>query len=277
MNDISTTRIFVIFGIFVVIVTVPLLFLYVWNPAMLGRFISLVENIIIGLPGAYIVALALDFTIRRRQERAMERVARVGLSEASQAINRMMSLFAGMVKASSDGFIPSTIEDLFGTNATELISFHLGLDKRAPVFPEIPWQDHITREAKFVVDNLTNVQERYQAFLPGHTLAALGTLRNNSLFHVFGSLSNMTKTDALQNIKRPVLNIPPENLQMLMDNILVSVKTVQQEAKRLKAPIVPSFPSSTFRDDVKPDIGDARFEGQLGPGIFIGKELPISP
>ncbi len=132
----STTKIFIIFGIFVVIITFPLIILYIWFPELLGRYTGLVENIIVGLIGAIVVATALDFTLRRRQEKALEKVARVGLSQASQIINRMMSLFAGMVKASSDGFVPSKIEELFGDKASELISLHLALRENAPTSPK---------------------------------------------------------------------------------------------------------------------------------------------
>ena len=86
----STSKIFVIFGVFVVIVTFPLIIFYVYFPGMLGKYLGLAENIIVGMVGAFIVALALDFTQRRRQERAVEKVARVGLSETSQAINKML-------------------------------------------------------------------------------------------------------------------------------------------------------------------------------------------
>lgn len=272
----STTKIFVIFGICVAVLTIPLIVMYIWFPLVLGRHISLVENIIVGAIGTYVVALALDFTLRRRQEKAVEKVARVALSEASQSINRMMSLFSSMIKASSDGFVPSTIEDLFGAKSIDLISLHLALSSRAPVTSNITWLDYIGREARLLVDGLTDIQDRYQAFLPESVLATIGTLRNNSLFSVFIQLPNVVTSDAQHNIQRPVLNIQIENLKPLMDEIVISVKTIQQSAVKINAKIVPRLPSPTFRDDVSPKIGEARFDGQPGPGIFIGEQPPSS-
>jgi len=270
----STTNIFVIFGICVAILTIPLIVIYISFPLILGRYINLVENIIVGTIGTYVVALALDFTLRRRQEKAVEKVARVALSEASQSINGMMSLFASMIKASSDGFVPTTIDDLFGPKSIDLISLHLALSSHAPVTSNITWLDHIGREARLLVDGLTDIQHQYQAFLPESVLATIGTLRNNSLFRVFIQLPNVVTIDAQHNIQRPVLNIQIENLKPLMDEIVISVKAIQQSAVKINAKIVPTFPSFTFRDDVTPKIGESRFDGQLGPPLFISEQPP---
>ncbi len=271
----STTKIFIIFGIFVFILTVPLLVIYIWFPIVLGRYVSLVENVIVGTIGAYVVALALDFTLRRRQEKAVEKVARVGLTEVSQTINGMLAFFSSMIKASSDGFTPSMIEDLFSIKAAELISLHLALSSPAPVTSNITWQDHITGETRFLLDKLTSIQDRYQAFIPEDVLANIGTLRNNALFVIFKDLSSAFKRDKQLNIERPVLNITPlEVLTSLMNEILDCIKIIQQVALKLEASIVPKFPSYTLRDDVSPKVGAARFDGKPGVGIFIGEMPP---
>ncbi|MBU2535539.1 MAG: hypothetical protein KKD83_05160 [Chloroflexi bacterium] len=272
----STTKIFVIFGICVAILTIPLIVMYIWFPLLLGRHISLVENIIVGTIGTYVVALALDFTLRRRQEKAVIKVARIALSEASQSINRMMSFFAGMIKASSDGFVPTTIEELFSARSMDLIFLHLSLSNNAPVTPKITWLDHISRETRLLKDRLTDIQDRYQAFLPEGVLAAIGILRNNSLFSVFLELPNVVTSDKQHNVQRPVLNISIGNFELLMDEIVIPVKTIHQSALNIDAKIVPKFPSSTFRDDVNPKIGESRFDGQPGPRIFIGEQPPCS-
>jgi len=274
----STTKIFIIFGVCVAIVTAPLIITYVWFPIILGRYISIVENIIAGLIGAYLVALALDFTLRHRQEKAAEKVARVGLSEASQTINAMIALFASMVKASSEGFTPSTMEDLFGSKAAELISLHLALGSRAPVTSSITWQEHISRETHSLLDKLTNIQGRYQAFFSERALAAIAALRNNPLLNALQQIAQAAQFDAQMNIQRPVLNIPLDNLKPFMNDILISIKQVEHYAEELKTDVVPHFPQRTFDDDVSPKFGDARYDGPLGPSFSIGKELPrISP
>jgi len=162
--------------------------------------------------------------------------------------------------------------ELFGTEVAGLVSLHLGLDRPAPAIPNIPWHEHLGREAQLLVDSLASVQERYQAFLPEDALAAIGTLRNNHILRIFRSMPYVVKTDAKQNIQRPVLNIPLEQLQSLMVEIVNSVNKVQREANKLNAAIMPAFPNFTFRDYVRPKMGDARYEGKPGPGVSIGKE-----
>ncbi len=268
----STTKVFVIFGVIVFALACLLWVLEISFPSMLGRYIGLVENFVVTMVGAYVVAIVLDFTLQRSQEKAREKVAKVGISEASQVINRMMSLFTMMVKASSNGFIPSTIKELFGIEAAGLISLHLNLDKPAPVTSSIPWRNYITMEARYVLDRLSFVHTHYLAFLHEDALVALAQLRNNPLLQV---LSEALHTTAVgQDISHPVLNIPLESLTPLMSEMLVSVEKIQQEAERLNTAIVPNLSRFALRDNVKPKIGDSRFEGQPGPRIFIGKEPP---
>jgi hypothetical protein len=266
----STTRIFVTFGIIVAVVTVPLIVLYVWFPAALGRFTGLAENVIVGMIGAFIVAIALDFTARRRQEKSAEKIAKVGLNEASQIINKMLSLFGMMIKASSNGFIPSTIEELFGAEAQELISLHLWLDKQASTSTSVQWQDYMAAETRNIIDSLSSISERYQFFLSPDILIAIGNLRNNALLDVIKSFPAMNRVTSQLGIKHPVLNIPLNTLKAIMESMLTSVDVVEKEAKKRKTDIVPQFPTFTFRDDVLPKVGEARFDGQPGPSIYIG-------
>lgn len=276
----STTKIFISFGVFVAIITVPLTIIYIRSPIIFGRYINIVENSIVGLIGAYLVAIALDFTLRHRQEKAAEKVARIGLSEASQQINAMLVLFALMVKASSKGFTPSTIEDLFGSKAAELISFHLALGSHGPVVPIMTWQEYISRKTRSLVDELTNIQDRYQLFFPERASVAIAALRNNPLLEVLQRIDQMAQLDAPSNIFRPVLNIPLDNLKPLMNNILISIKQVECSAKKLKTDVMPCYSQRHFDDDVSPKSGSARYDGQLGPSISIGRGegLPrISP
>ncbi len=267
----STTRIFVVFGIVVAVVTVPLLVLYVWFPSVLGRHIGLATDVIVGTIGAYLVALALDFTLRRRQEKSLEKVASVGLAETSQAVNSMIALFGTIAKASSDGFVPSTIDDLFGSEAAGLLSLHLALDSVAPVSSEIPWNEHITQETALILDKLGSTQDSYQAFLPADVLVAMSRLRNNTLLLAFSQLSRGAERDNRDNIPRPVINfIPPEALTALMDEMLSCIKTIEKASLELGASITPRFPHFRFREDVSPKTGSARYDGEPGVPYIIG-------
>lgn len=270
----STARIFTIFGICVAFVTIPLISLYIWFPDILGRHVSLIGNIIVGAIGAYIVAFALDFSLRRRQEKAMEKVAIVGLAEASTKFNRLIALFGSIFKAASDGFIPSTIDELFDAKAADLLSLHLDINGRAPVTSGIAWQEHITRESCLILNELTSIQDRYQAFLPENVLVAIGKLRNNTLLIAFSQLSHGAELDKQENIPRPVINFTPlEKLTFLMNEILLCVKIIQQASIKLNTLTIPRFPSFDFRKDVEPKVGSARFEGSPGVAFIIG-EIP---
>ncbi len=142
------------------------------SPTSIWKIFGLVENSIASLVGAFIVALALDYTLRRRQEKAIEMVASVGLSEISTCVNRLIALFGGMVKVSSSTFPPSTIKDLYGPEAAELISLHLDLAKPAPVTSKTPWVNYIKEEIKRINDSLVSINNRYQAYLPEDTIIA---------------------------------------------------------------------------------------------------------
>ncbi len=158
----SPTRIIIIFAICLTVLMIPLLTIYIWWRTLLGSYVGMVENVIAAVISALLITLLLDFTLRRRQEMTLEKVARIGLTEASQKINRMIALFGSIFKAASDGFIPSTIDELFNAKAADLLSLHLALESPAPVLPAITWIEHITRESRLILNELTNIQDRYQ-------------------------------------------------------------------------------------------------------------------
>ena len=267
----STTRIFVIAGIGVAVITIPLIIIYIGFPLILGRYVSLAENAIVGIIGTYAVAFSLDFIIRRRQEKAAEKVAIVGLTELSRTINRMIALFGSIFKASSDGFIPTTIDQLFDTRAADLLSLHLSIDSNAPVVPKATWQNHITHESHLILENLNVIQARYQVFFPENVLVTLGKLCNNPVLLIFSQLSNGTALDKREGVPRPVINFTPlETLHYLMGEILSCVKTIERVSTKLATPIAPHFPDFTFRNDVGPQIGSARFNGEPGVSFIIG-------
>ena len=269
----STKKIFLVFGLIVILICAPLLSIYIVAPHLFGRYIGLVENSIASLVGAFIVALALDYTIRRRQEKAIERVACIGLSEISTCINRLIALFGGMVKASSSTFSPSNIKDLYGTEAAELISLHLDLAKPAPVSSKTPWVNYIKEEIKRVNDSLVNINTYYQAYLPEDTIIAIGTLQNNTVLKVFSSFSIY---DSELDIKYPVFNIEPEKLNFYLAQIENSINIIQQSATKLKSKKIVKFPDFTFKSDVEPFPGSARYDGEAGPMTYIDF-LPTAP
>jgi len=266
----STTKIIVLFIVCVVLLTIPLVIMYVWFAPSLGRYTSLVENIIASLIFGVIIALLLDFTIRRRQEKSLEKVARVGISEASHQANRIIGLFATMIKASSSGFCPKRIDELFGHEAAELVSLHLDLHKPAPVMPHTSWPAYLTNETQYILNRLSEIQNRYQAFFSERTLAAIAELRINPLFIVFKDASGGLQQDLEMQINRPVLNIPLDTLKKLMEEILKSIETLTQDALKLHSKDVPRFPRFEFQDNVLPKFGEARYDGPPGPPTFIG-------
>ncbi|GEM_PF-4537872 len=133
----STTKIFLLVGAIIAVIVIPLLILYLTNPVIFGDHTGVIENIIVDLPAGYMVALVLDYTFRHREEKERDRVARVGLSETSCVLNRLLTTFASMVKAASDSFQPNTMEELFESRSTELVSLHLHLNANAPMLTPI--------------------------------------------------------------------------------------------------------------------------------------------
>ena len=266
----SANKILVIFGIVAAVVTVPLIVVYFYFPSMLGRFTGIVENAIVGILGGALVTVVLALTLNHIQRKATEKVTRVVLSEISVVVNGLISLFGSMVKASSDGFMPSTVDDLFGDEAAELISFHLHLDGHAPDTSNMVWIDYIALESETFITALSLLRSRYIAFLSEDLFAALTALKNNDLMNMLAHCRNLHKWDVKSHIRRPVLNIPLDQLRPRMEKILIGVKTVEKEAVKFNAQMVPQIFQSEFRDDVEPKIGSARYEGEPGPGASIG-------
>jgi hypothetical protein len=272
----SPTKIIIFFAIFIAVITSVSLYFDLSHPAIFGRHVSLVENLIAGAVIILLISLILDFTLRRRQEIQLNKVAGIGLSEASVQVNRLIDLVASMIKASSNGLIPKTLDNLFSEEAAELISFHLALDKPAPVVPGMLWKSYLSYETELIVSELGHIQDRYQAYFSEATLTAIVSLRTSPLLAVFQNIYLGSQTDTQFNIQRPVINISIDTIMPLVIDILTSIKHIQRDSEKLDARIKPRFPIRTFDDDVHPKFGDARYDGPLGPPIFIGihNELP---
>lgn len=267
LTGVSVNKILVIFGIVATAVTVPLIVLYFCLPSILGRFTGLVENSIVGILGGVLITVVLTLILNLSHQKETEKVARVVLSEVSVVVNRLMDLFGQMVKAASDGFMPSTVDDLFGDKAAELISLHLHLDGHAPDTSETVWIDYIALESEQFITALSLLRSRYIAFLSEDMFEALTALKNNDLMNMLAHCRNLHKWDVKSHIRRPVLKIPLDQLRPLMAEILVSVKTMEKEAVKLNARIVPKFPQFALSADVEPKIGSARYDGEPGPGM----------
>ncbi len=217
-----------------------------------------------------LISFLLDFTLRHRQEMQLNKVAAIGLSEASVQVNRLIDLIASMIKASSDGWIPKTIDNLFNDEASELLSFHLDLGKPAPVIPIAQWRWHLSTQTELIINELTHIQGLYQAYFPNSTLTSIVSLRTSPLLSLYQNIFFASQADEQLNILRPVIDISLDALQPLMTNILTSIKQIQHDSEKLNSRIKPNFPSRIFDDDVKPNLGDARYDGPPGPLTFIG-------
>lgn len=248
--------------------------LYFGFPETLGRFSGLVENTIAGLIGALLVAILLDFTIRRRQEKANEKVARVGLSEVAVSIDRILILFGNIYKASSDEYLPSSLEELFDDKATNLLSLHLAIKEQDPTIFNTTWQAYLSRESEKILNELTETQSRYQIFLSETCLIVLSKLRANGLLRFFVTQNKTADFDQQKGVYRPVFNfVPTNNVSIFLKEILSCINTIQKETRKLNAPTILQIPSFIFRNDVAPIVGSARFEGT--PGVECLLEEPV--
>lgn len=268
------TRTIILFLAIVIAITIPLIVFYIWFPASLGRFTGLVENIIAGIIFGVLITIALDLILRNRQQKSIDKIARVGASEVSAQVNRLTALFAGMVKAASDGFVPNDFTSLFGIESAKLIALHLGLDKNAPVTPRMTWKQYIGNESERIKTELHNILVRYQMYFPSELLTAIAGIYNNQLVNIMRQLPNVTQANRELGIEYPVLNIPIDSLQPLLGNIARCVEVVRSQASRLSAFTQVGFPFDTFRDDVSPKFGDSRYVGKPGPPILIGRRIP---
>lgn len=266
------TKIIWLFGAFLLIVTAPLIYVYVRYPSNLGRFTGLVENIIAGIFVGVLITFALDLILRSTQQKSVDRVARIGASEAVVQINHLTTLFASMVKAASDGFIPGDFASLFGPQAANLISINLGLDKNAPVLSAITWRQHISGECEKIGTDLRDISNRYQAYFSGDLITAIAGIHNSQLLNI---LISMNTAPIIDGIQYPVYNIQPTAaLESLLDELAGYINTARSQALRLKSSIQVGYPAEIFRDDVSPKLGESRYVEEPGPPTLIGPRLP---
>jgi len=266
----TVKKIYIIFFSIILAAATILIYLDIRYPDLLGRFRNLAENGIAGLIGALIITFLLDFSIAQRQEKATQRMASVGLIETCQVINRLLAFTGTMIKASSNEFIPYDIDALFSNESQELVSLHLGIDKLAPNTSKTSWRYHIQNECKFIHEQLGSIQQRYYLLFSEDVLGAIGELYNNPLLNALMVVNDMDAADKRFRVKRPVLNIPLDQMSILMTEILRSVKKAERYTNKLNLKIKIQFPSQTFRSDFLPKLGDSRYDGQPGPGYSIG-------
>jgi hypothetical protein len=269
------TKTIIIFGIVVIVITIPLVVFYVQFPDSLGLFKDLVGNIIAGIVGGVLITTALDLIIRNRQQKSIDKVARIGVSEITAQVNRLAALFANMVKAASDGFIPEDFTSLFGIESAKLISLHLGLDSKVHVSPVMTWKEYIAGESDTIWRELRDISNRYQMYLSDNLLSALAEIHNNQLLKIMRRLPNMTQPLKEEGIEYPVLNIQIDTIKLLLSDIARDVETIRCQALRLKALTQVTFPDEAFRDDVGPKLGDSRYVGKPGPPMLIRSTLPL--
>lgn len=271
----STTKIRIIFVGFLLLATVILFVLLITERAGFGRYSSLAENLIAELVGAVLIFGVIELALYVRENNSRTRVAKIGLSELSIRMNRLADLFGQIVKASSNDFSPNTFEQLFGDTTAELVSRRLDLAGPAPTMPHDTWRNYLAQEAEGMTDNLYSIQQLYQAYFSERTLECLADLRNNVLLNVFKALPQSEALDRQMGIQRPVLNIPLDNLQPFLSRIGRTITTVERDALRHRSQVSVRFPSHIFtRNDISPQRGSARFEGQPGPPFLIGRGPP---
>jgi hypothetical protein len=180
-----------------------------------------------------------------------------------------------MVKASSDGFIPSDFTSLFGAKSAELISLNLGLDMKAPVVPNSTWREHIPREINIILAELHDISHRYQMYFESDLLTALAEICNSPLITAMRTLPSVKALDVKPRIQYPVLNIIPiETLESLLQALTPCIETVRLYASRLNTRIQVNIPTEIFRDDVAPMLGDSRYVGKPGPPMIFGDRFP---
>lgn len=271
----STTKVRIVFVGLLLLATIILSILLITERGVFDKYDSLVENFIAELVGAVLIFGVIELVLYIRENNSRTRVAKIGLSELSICMNRLADVFGQIVKASSNDFSPNTFEQLFGDTTAELVSRRLDLAGPAPTMPRDTWRNYLAQEAGCMTDNLYSIQQLYQAYFSERTLECLADLRNNVLLNVFKALPQGEALDRQMGIQRPILNIPLDNLQPLLSRIGRTIMTVERDALRYRSQVSVRFPSHIFtRNDISPQRGSARFEGQPGPPFLIGAGPP---
>lgn len=170
-------------------------------------------------------------------------------------VGKAIGLLNQMVIAGSDGWIPSSHEELFSIRVAYLICDHLNIESNAPVVPHRPWLSWIDQRTKEVHEELTAVIRQQTVLLDPEVLDAIASLRDSFFLAFPGQWRNARSWDAKQGYQRPPLLC--YGLAPLVHESLESLKVASDIVREQTGQAPRSAP--VRRDDVAPRLGVSHY------------------
>lgn len=211
-----------------------------------------------------LIALFLVIRHETRNRTVRRQVTKIALTRSTQTTTNLVHLLAQQIKAASDGFIPSNIDELLSNKAAEIISWHLDISKEAPIAPRQTWRAYLAKSAQEFQQRVRQILNQYSEYLPNRIVNLLAELENSFFVTIYALLEVIRQVDKQQDFHRPpILALEKTGFAQNLKLIHQLVKLLNEEDKKCGLPGV-IFPKSDLeRQDVSPRLGRDRIEKYL--------------
>lgn len=229
--------------------------------AYIGRGYWVVDafaaNVAAGFMGALLTVVLVDRAAEKRQEETRQRVQRIAMSRVRHPLTHITRLLVDMMKAAMPGRPvpqPATFEEFFSRPHTDCLDW-LMLDGRSGSLGNVSWYDHIHETLKHSSERLSEIVDKYMAYLGVEFVEAVEDLREDGFMALVGSLSETKRL--LANEKLPIA-LTLNGTAPIRDEFFRKLLRLIREYESASGEKLP-FPSAEFsRDDISPVLGSSR-------------------
>lgn len=237
----------------------------------------LVDNLSGNLPAGFLGSLAILFFVeraiekKRQQERT--RIAGLALRQIRLPLQKIVILFAEMIKASAPKpfcSLPASLHELFNPVNTAHLDW-LDLDGPTGHVKRTDWKTESEAILTSELEHLTAILDRYLTFLDIQLVEAIDSLIQDSFLRFVRTMRSYD--DAIRKLgrnRRSTIYGSAAVRDEFFARLLAVAK--QLELAGGKAPVVPT---SLVRQDMMPKAGQARLKSLPPPVIFCDGDPPV--
>lgn len=229
-------------------------------------------NVAAGFMGALLTVVLVDRAAERRQEETRQRVRRIAMSRAGHPLIHITHLLVDMMKASMSARPvpqPASYQEFFSRPHTECLDW-LMLDGRSGSLGNISWYDHIHETLERSSKRLSEIVDKYVAYLGVEFVEAVEDLRGDGFMALIGGLGETKRLLANENLPT---TLTLNGTAPIRDKFFRKLLRLIEEYESASGEALP-FPSGEFsRDDISPGLGSSRLV-QLPRAITVAGGLP---
>lgn len=229
-------------------------------------------NVAAGFMGALLTVVLVDRAAERRQEEMRQRVQRMAMSQVRRPLTHIAHLLVDMMKAAM--FTrpvppPATFREFFSRPHTDCLDW-LMLEGRSGSLGNVNWYDHIHETLERSSKRLSEIVDKYMAYLGIEFVEAVEDLREDGFMALLGCLGETRRRLANENLP---LSIALNGTAPIRDEFFRKLLRLIEEYESASVKTLP-FPSVEFsRDDISPELGSSRLV-QLPQAVTVADGPP---